>query len=177
MQFARHALGETTQRKFSHRERRRLRVALHARRGTGEQDGAVAARQHAARRRLPDQKGAIGGDLERLGDFDRIELGERSARAVAGVVDDDVRRELGRVKIGEQLLDLVALGGIAVERLGASRLDELIELGRRARGQRDALANARASEAERPEPAPTMRTEEYVVIRCRSDRARRGMLR
>ncbi len=98
----------------------------------------MAARQHAARRRLPHQESAIGGDLDRLGDFDRIEFDERPPRAIAGVVNDDVGRELGRVEIGEQLLDLVALGSVAIERLGVGRLDELIELGGRARGQHDA---------------------------------------
>ena len=97
----------------------------------------MAFRQHAARRRLPDQESAESGDLERFGDFDRIELGEWPAGAIAGVVDDNVRRELGRIEIGEQLLDLVALGGIAVEGLGAGRLDELVELGCQARSERD----------------------------------------
>ena len=84
-----------------------------------------------------DQERAVSRDLERLGDFDGIELDDRPARAVAGVVDDDVGRELGGVETGEQLLDLVALGGVAIECLGAGRLDELVELGGRARGERD----------------------------------------
>ena len=97
----------------------------------------MRARQHAANCGLRHQEAAEGGDLDRLGDFDWIELDERPARAIAGVVHDDVGRHLRRVEIVEQLLDLVAFCGIAVEGFAAGRFDELIELGGGARGERD----------------------------------------
>ena len=57
-QLARHALRQPAQRELAHRERRRLRIALDARRGAGEQDRAVPARQHAPDRLLRDQEAA-----------------------------------------------------------------------------------------------------------------------
>src|SRR5579859_6855995 len=46
-ELAGEALREAAQRELRHREGRRLRVALDARRGAGEEDRAEAARQHA----------------------------------------------------------------------------------------------------------------------------------
>src|SRR5580693_5296343 len=42
-QFARHALRQSAQRELAHRERRRLRIALHARGRAGEQDRTTLA--------------------------------------------------------------------------------------------------------------------------------------
>src|SRR5271165_2362918 len=81
--LARHALGKPAQRELAHGEGRRLCIAFHARGRAGEDDGAALVRQHAPRRLLPDQKGAVGGDRERLLDICRIELEQRPAGAKA----------------------------------------------------------------------------------------------
>src|SRR5260221_4885002 len=83
--LARHALRQAAQPELAHREGGGIDIALDARRGAGEEDGAAAAAQHLSGRRLADEKAAITGDHERLLDFDRVEFDERSARAVAGV--------------------------------------------------------------------------------------------
>src|SRR5262245_16625076 len=72
-QFPRHALREPAQRELAHGEGRRLRVALHARRSAGEEDGAGAALEHALRRRLRHQKAGVGRDLEGLAYFFTVE--------------------------------------------------------------------------------------------------------
>src|SRR2546425_6797214 len=72
-QLARHALREAAQREFAHREGRRVRVALHARRGAGEENRARAARQHAPCRRLADEKPRESADRQRALDFLRSE--------------------------------------------------------------------------------------------------------
>src|SRR5690348_15659113 len=59
LQLARHALREAAQAELAHCEGRRLRIALDARRGTREQDRAVAALQHLARRGLAHQEPAV----------------------------------------------------------------------------------------------------------------------
>ena len=103
VKLARHALGEPAQRELAHRERRRLRIALHTGRRAGEHDRAVPVRQHAPRRLLGDQERAEGGDVERLLDFGGIEIDERPARAIARVVDHDLGRAEGAVDSANSL--------------------------------------------------------------------------
>ena len=98
---------------------------------------AAPVRQHAAHRLLRHQEAAERGHRDRLLDLGRIELGERPARAVARVVDHDLGRADGGVEIGEQLLDVGALGGVARERLGAGLDREVVQIVGRARRQRD----------------------------------------
>ncbi len=114
-QLARHRLRQPAQRELAHGERRRLRIALHAGRGAGQEHRAVPMRQHAPHRRLRDQESAEGGDGNRLLDLGRIEIDQRPARAIAGIVDDDVRRGLGGVERGKHGLDVGALRGVACE--------------------------------------------------------------
>jgi hypothetical protein len=57
-EFAGHALRQPAQGELAHGERRRLGIALDACRRAREQDGAAAARQHAARRFLRYQEAA-----------------------------------------------------------------------------------------------------------------------
>src|SRR2546427_4897849 len=58
-ELARHALREAAQRELPHRERRRFGIALHARRGSGEENRPRAAGEHALRRGLSDEKPRI----------------------------------------------------------------------------------------------------------------------
>ena len=71
LQLARHALREPAQRELAHRERRRLRIALDAGGGAGEQDRAVLAGQHACGRLLRHQKAAKGRNRDGVGDLRR----------------------------------------------------------------------------------------------------------
>ena len=158
-QFARHALRQAAQREFAHGERRRLRIALDAGRGAGEQDGAVALRQHALGRLLRHQEAAEGADRHRLLDLVGIEFDERAARAVAGIVDDHVGRAEGRFDVGEQLRDLGALGRIAGKSLAADLLRQRREIGRAPRRQRDfhaGLGEGPRQRGGKPAPTPTM---------------------
>jgi hypothetical protein len=66
-----------------------------------------------------------------------VELHERPAGAVAGVVDHDFGRAHGGVEIVEQLLHLVALGGVAGEGLGLGLDREVVQIVGGARRQRD----------------------------------------
>ena len=135
--LARHALGQPAQRELAHRERRRLRITLHARRRAGEQDRAVLVRQHSPRRLLGDEERTEGGDVERLLDVGGIEIDERAASAEARIVDHDVGRSEGAVDIGEQLVDLRALARVAVERPRPGFLHQRLEIVGAARRERD----------------------------------------
>src|SRR3954470_15143351 len=73
-ELARHALRQAAQGELPHRERRRLGVALDAGRGTGEEDGAGAARQHALGCGLCDEEAGEGRDVERLLHLLRLEV-------------------------------------------------------------------------------------------------------
>jgi hypothetical protein len=88
------------------------------------------------------------GDRDRLLDLGRVELDERAAGAIAGVVDHDFGGAERAVELGEQLLDLSALAGVAGEGARAGFLGERIEIAGRARRQRDldAVLGERAGE-------------------------------
>ncbi len=105
-------------------------------------------RQHAACRLLGDEEGAIGGDRERFLHVERINLDEGAAGTKACIVDDDVRRPEGGIDIGEQLIDVPALGCVAGERPPADFFDEPIEVAGGARSERhlDVLFGQRACE-------------------------------
>ena len=79
-QLARDALRQAAQGELAHRERRRELVALHAGRGAGEQDRALAAGQHAPGGLLRHEEAAERGDPQRIGHRRRIELDQRPAR-------------------------------------------------------------------------------------------------
>src|SRR5215813_4442748 len=114
-ELAGHALRKPAQRELTHGERRRVRIALYARRGAGEQDRALPTRHHQLGRSLPDQKSGERRYAQRFLDLVRLELDQRPARAVAGVVDHDVRLTDLRFNAGEQLVDVVSLRGVAGE--------------------------------------------------------------
>src|SRR6476620_823071 len=91
-QFARHALRQSAQREFAHRERRRLRIALDAGGCAGEQDRAMFVGQHPFCRLLRHQEAAEGADGHRLVHICGDQSDEDTARPAAGVVDDYIRR-------------------------------------------------------------------------------------
>ena len=152
--------ARAAQRELAHRERRRLGVTLHACRSAGEQDRAVLVRQHALDRLLRHQEAAKGADRNRLLDFGGIEFDERAARAVARVVDDDVRRGERGFDLAEKLGDLAAclVASHANARPPTSLARPDSSPARRAASATcmPAFVNVRASEAERPAPTPTM---------------------
>ena len=75
-----HALGQTAQSELAHREWRRVLVALHARRGPGEEDGASTLREHATGSLLCHQEGAERRHLQASRDR-RRDRGPPAARA------------------------------------------------------------------------------------------------
>ena len=72
-------------------------------------------RQHPARGLLRDQEGPEGGDLQCVLDLGGHEMDERTARARAGVVDDDIRSTVRAFEVGEQPLHLGLVLGITSE--------------------------------------------------------------
>jgi len=118
-ELAGHALRQPAQRELAHGERSRLRIALHARRGAGEQDRAVRARQHAPHRLLGDREAAERGNGHRLFHLRGIEIDDRGADAMARVVDHGLGRTDRCAHVGEQLHYLIAVGCIARKQLGA----------------------------------------------------------
>src|ERR1700732_2448202 len=71
MQLARHGLREAPQRELSHGEGRGARISLHARGSAGEDNRALAARQHGTRRLLTGKKRTERRDLERAANLRR----------------------------------------------------------------------------------------------------------
>ena len=124
LQLARHRLRQPAQRELAHGERRRLGIALHAGRGAGEEDRA-ARRGFTMRRAAscPTRKPAEGRHLERLCHLFRIEIQERPARAIAGVVEHHVEVAERAVHLGEQLRHALGLRRIRLdgERVGLLR--------------------------------------------------------
>src|SRR5258707_641586 len=59
-------------------------------------------RQHTFHRLLRDQKSAEGTDRDRLLDFSRIEIDQRTARAIACVVNYNLRRAHAGIEVGPQ---------------------------------------------------------------------------
>src|SRR5207302_11099350 len=90
-ELPRGALRQTAQGKLAHREGGGERVALDAGARPGQEDRAVAVRDHAARRLLDDEEPAEGRDLDRLAHGFRVELRNRAVGAGAGVVEHDFR--------------------------------------------------------------------------------------
>ena len=84
------ALGEAAKRELAHGEGGRARIALHAGRGAGEDDGTLAVGQHPPHGLLGHQEGAEGGDHERAADLLGVDS-TRGPRAQARVVDHGVR--------------------------------------------------------------------------------------
>ena len=140
VQFARHRLGEPSQRELAHGEGRRARVALHAGRGAGEEDGAGLPRQHAPDRLLRRQEGAEGGDLERLQHIRGRKLGKRAADAEGGIVDDDSEIGVQAVDRSEEGLDILRLRGVAGNALGAGLGRQAGELAGAAGGEHELVA-------------------------------------
>src|ERR1700740_2127863 len=91
-ELASDTLRETAQREFAHRKRRRQRIARDARRSAGEEDRAVAFRQHAGRRLARDEEPRIGADHYRALDLGWYQFDQRPPSPRAGIVDDDIGR-------------------------------------------------------------------------------------
>ena len=159
-ELAGHALGEPAQRELAHGERRRLGIALHARRRAREQDGAAAARQHAARRLLRHQEAAERRHQDRFLDLGGIEVDERPAGAVARIVDDDIRRAARgrgrRTGASPRRASVASQAKVCAPSLGRESRRGRRCCAPRARSSCRRRRSARAIEALRPEPAPTI---------------------
>ena len=105
----------------------------------------MAGRQHALGRLLRHQKAAEGADDERLLDLGRIEFDERTAGAIARVVDDDIGRAERAFDIGEELCDVGVLGRIAGKGFAADLFGKRREIVGAARRQRHLHARFRES--------------------------------
>src|SRR5580704_11322412 len=137
-QFARHALRQAAQRELAHRKRRRLRIALDAGGGAGEQDRAVFRRQHSLDRLLRHQEAAEGADADGVCDFRRYQVGKGAARPRAGVIDHDVGGADLALHQPEQALDLFWLGGVAGKGAGAGLVAQRAEFFDLPRGECEA---------------------------------------
>ena len=124
----------------------------------------MLVRHHALCGLLRHQETAISADRDRVRDVSRDEIDERSARAAAGVVDDEVGRADLALDQAKQALDFLRLGGVAGIGLGAGLEQSApsFSILRAASATRMPCADSsRASEALRPSPAPTMRAILY----------------
>src|SRR5436305_4690316 len=121
------------------------------------------------RRLLRREESTEGRHSDRLLDFGRIQIDERTARAVARIVDDDIRRAELALYCGEQLLDVGWFRRIARERLRTSLLRETFELSSRARRKRD-LQSIFAEQPRERGAQPTSRANDQSgsVIRHRA---------
>ena len=161
LQLARHRLREPAQRELAHREGRGLRIALHARRGAGEEDRAEALREACAAPPAAPTRKPPKALTASVATSAGIEIDKRPAHPAAGVVDDDVgRAEIAAPTIGEKARDLIGVGGVAGKgaRAGLARRAPRACPGaaRQARRFRPSRARSRASEALSPAPAPTI---------------------
>ena len=116
-QLARHRLRHGPQAEFSRGEGGEARAAAHAGGGAGEQDGAVAARHHMARRLATGEEAAIAGELPGLAEQRLGRLQERRVDVRAGVVEADRDGPDVALDLGEQVLDRGLLAGIDAEGL------------------------------------------------------------
>jgi hypothetical protein len=79
-------------------------------------------RHHPFCRFSRDQKAAERSNNQRSLHFGGVEVDERSAGAVARVVDDNIRRSERRFDVGEEFSDLSLFGGVAGKCLAAGFL-------------------------------------------------------
>src|SRR5271155_5593500 len=98
-QLARGALREPAQGEFAHRESCGKRVALDAGARAGQQDGAMALRDHTPGGLLDDQKATKGRYFHGLPHRLRIDLSDWAGCPRAGVVEDDIGRSKPRLCI------------------------------------------------------------------------------
>ena len=155
----RHALRQSPQRELAHGERRRLRIALHARRSPGEHDRAVTFRHHALGGLLRHQEAAVSGHRERALDLDRIEIDERPAGAVTGIVDHHIGRADAASTSAKSFATWPRSVASQVKALPPTSCASAARFSSRRAATATFmpdLANRRASEALRPEPTPTM---------------------
>ena len=122
LEFAGHALREPAQGELAHREGRRLRIALHARGRSGEEDHAFAFRQHPAGSLLRHQEAAECRHRQCLFDLRGNEFGEGPAGPIARVVDDGVRVAERCGYIGIEPRDRIGFGGVTGKGLRAGLL-------------------------------------------------------
>ena len=158
-ELTRHALRQPAQRKLAHRERRRLWIAFYARRGAGEQHRAMPARQHPPYRLLTDQERTEGACRQCALDLRRLQIDERPAGAGGRVVDHDIGDADPTLDRAEQPLDLFGISGIASNACAPVTSHKPPSLSGLRAAKPTAMpsrTNNRASEALRPEPAPTM---------------------
>jgi len=101
-QLARRALRQAAQSKLAHRERRRVRIPLDAGAGAGQQDRAAAMGNHAPGSLLDSEKAAKCRDPDRFAHSFRVELGNRTMPAGAGVVVHDIGFAEPLIRLGEQ---------------------------------------------------------------------------
>ena len=150
-------LRQPAQRELAHRERRGLRVALHAGGRAGEEDRARALRQHPPRGLLRHQKAAEGRDRDRFLDLGRLELDQRPAGAEARVVDDHIGRAEARLDPCEKPLDasrLVASQAKTFAPVSAARPDSFSVAARRQRDLHSVLAEQPGKRGGEPAAGP-----------------------
>ena len=161
VQFPRHRLRQASLRELAHGERRRLRVALHARRSASEQDRAGFARQHPFCRRLADEEGAVDDPNLAREQFKRPDgmiklkpngLAKVKIEAMQAEVEREMERVHGKVPGGSAVV--VAMGKLGGrEMTAASDLDLIVIY--------DFGADAAASDGPKPLP-PTQYYTRYT---------------
>ena len=133
-ELARHRLRHGAQAELCRGEGGKARAAAHAGGGAGEQDGAVAARHHVARRLAAGEEAAIAGELPGLAEQRLGRLQQRRVDVRAGVVEADFDGPDLALDLGEQVLDRGLLAGIDAEGLhraavGRDLVDQRLGLG------------------------------------------------
>ena len=124
---ARGALRQTAQRKLAHGKSGRMRKALDAGRGAGQENRPASPRQHAFRGLLCDQEAAECRDCEGPLHGARIEFGEWALDTRRGVVDHDVGLVHAIADLLEQVRDGFRIGRIGAECQGAGSLNQRLE--------------------------------------------------
>src|SRR5580658_2422558 len=122
------ALREAAQAELAHGEGCRAGIALDAGGCAGEEDRAVAARQHALRRRLCRKEAAIAADEQGFQHLIGIELANGAGEAAAWIVDHEIRRSALGVERGKERIDLLAAARVAAPGAGARLGDERHQL-------------------------------------------------
>jgi hypothetical protein len=126
--------------------------------GAGQQDRAAAVRGHAPGRLLDSEKPAKRRDLDRFAHGFRVELGNRTMRAGAGVVEHDIGFAEPVIRLCEQALHRSRIRRVDCESLGAYfRRERRQPLGI-ARRQSDAKAGRCEPPRERRADATAMQT-------------------
>ena len=110
-ELARHALRDGAQAEFGAGERRIADAAAHAGGGAGEEDGALAARQHQPRRLAAGEEAGVAGHLPDLAEHPLGGFQQREIDVGAEIEDADFERRV-RVGFAQEGGDVLLLAGI-----------------------------------------------------------------